>query len=145
MRRAVALGVVLVLLGQSAAAFPQEHRRRRLIHWVNVERSERGLHLLRIDRRVMRLAQRHAKHMAAEGRIFHTPHLGRRLARLGIRWSIKGEDVGVGIIGRLRALFRAFMSSPAHRFHILRPGYRRIGVGVVKARGFLWVTLVFYG
>lgn len=145
MRRVAVLAVALVLLAPPASAYPQQTRRERLIHWVNRERAERGLHTLRIDWRVMGLAQRHSRRMAEAFRIFHTAHLGRKLTRLGIDWRIKGEDVGVVIVGRLRALFRAFMSSPAHRFNILRPGYRRIGVGVVKARGFLWVTLILYG
>jgi uncharacterized protein YkwD len=37
------------------------------------------------------------------------------------------------------------MHSPAHRSNILNARYRRIGIGVVKARGVVWVTTIFYG
>jgi uncharacterized protein YkwD len=43
---------------------------------------------------------------------------------------------------RLRTLW---MRSAGHRANILKRGYRRIGIGVVRARGLFWVTTIFYG
>ena len=37
------------------------------------------------------------------------------------------------------------MGSGGHRANILNPRFRRIGIGVVKARGSVWVTTIFYG
>jgi uncharacterized protein YkwD len=37
------------------------------------------------------------------------------------------------------------MHSADHRANILRRAFRRVGVGVVKARGSVWVTVIFYG
>ena len=37
------------------------------------------------------------------------------------------------------------MHSPEHRYNMLHASYRRAGVGVVSARGWLWVTVIFYG
>jgi uncharacterized protein YkwD len=37
------------------------------------------------------------------------------------------------------------MRSAPHRANILNARYRRIGIGVVKARGLVWVTAIFYG
>jgi uncharacterized protein YkwD len=37
------------------------------------------------------------------------------------------------------------MRSTVHRSNILRAGYRRIGIGVVRRNGRYWVTEIFYG
>jgi uncharacterized protein YkwD len=37
------------------------------------------------------------------------------------------------------------MHSAGHRANILKRGFRRVGVGAVKARGCMWVTVIFYG
>jgi uncharacterized protein YkwD len=83
--------------------------------------------------------------MAEAGRIWHTAHLARKLERAGISFDVADEIVGAALVGHLRALFRAFMASPDHRAVILEPRFRRVGIGVVRRGGFLWVTLVFYG
>ena len=47
-----------------------------------------------------------------------------------------------GLLTRVRTLW---MHSSGHRANILNTRYRRIGIGVVKARGAVWVTTIFYG
>ena len=37
------------------------------------------------------------------------------------------------------------MKSDAHRQNILGRGFRRVGIGVYAADGFVWVTLIFVG
>jgi uncharacterized protein YkwD len=37
------------------------------------------------------------------------------------------------------------MHSAGHRANILKRGFRRVGVGAVKAGGCMWVTVIFYG
>ena len=47
--------------------------------------------------------------------------------------STWGENVGMaGTLLRIRTLW---MGSAGHRANILKPAFRRIGIGVVKARG----------
>jgi len=54
-----------------------------------------------------------------------------------------GENVCMaGTIRRTKVLW---MHSPEHRYNMLHASYHRAGVGVVKARGWLWVTVIFYG
>jgi uncharacterized protein YkwD len=37
------------------------------------------------------------------------------------------------------------MHSAGHRGNILKRAFRRVGIGVVRARGSTWVTVIFYG
>jgi hypothetical protein len=37
------------------------------------------------------------------------------------------------------------MQSYEHRVHLLTPSFRWAAIGVVKAKGWLWVTLQLYG
>lgn len=141
----IALVLLVVALAPAANAYPQERRRKALIRWTNQVRVERGIAPLRVDWRVMPLAQLHSRRMAMERELFHTVELGRKLRDLGISWRVKGEAIGAGLVGHLRAVFVGFMASPSHRALILDPRFRRIGVGVVTGGGFLWVTVIFYG
>lgn len=40
---------------------------------------------------------------------------------------------------------KMWMRSADHRFNMVRGSYGRAGIGVVRARGWLWVTVIFYG
>jgi uncharacterized protein YkwD len=79
--------------------------------------------------------------MADEGRIFHTGDMYRLVRSYGA--TVWGENVGMA--GRVQRVLRLWMGSPGHRANILRRAFRRVGVGVVKARGSVWVTVYFYG
>jgi uncharacterized protein YkwD len=35
------------------------------------------------------------------------------------------------------------MRSPEHRANVLRPGYRKVGVGVFRKAGRQWITVLF--
>jgi uncharacterized protein YkwD len=81
--------------------------------------------------------------MARSGYIFHSTEGQLRRALGGYDWSFGGENVGVG--GSLESLQDAFMASRPHRQNILRRAYERIAVGIVRADGRIWVTVIFYG
>jgi uncharacterized protein YkwD len=72
--------------------------------------------------------------MARAQTLFHSSSLGR----LG-RW---GENVGYTYRG-VRSIHRAFMRSRDHRWNILNRSFRKVGIGVDRARGRLWVTEIF--
>ena len=59
------------------------------------------------------------------------------------RWHSLGENVGYGT--SVSQLHSAFMASPLHKANILGSDYRFVGVGVAKAGGYMWVTVVFEG
>src|ERR671918_146223 len=37
-----------------------------------------------------------------------------------------------------------FLATPPHRINLLNPKFRRVGVGVVRRGGLVWVTQIFY-
>ena len=116
---------------------------RKMVRLVNRSRRNHGLSALKISRKLSRKAHRHSVRMARRGYLFEHSCLSCVLNRSGVDWSIGGENVGYG--STLWRIHRAMMRSTVHRSNILRRGYRRIGIGVVKRGGRYWVTEIFYG
>jgi uncharacterized protein YkwD len=81
--------------------------------------------------------------MARRKSLFHTPNVARYLH--GRHWNWWGENVGYSYSSDLGSLERAFMRSAPHRHNILSGAYHRVGIGVQRRDGRVWVTLVFYG
>jgi uncharacterized protein YkwD len=104
---------------------------------INQARADAGVRLLPLSDRLSRIAHRHSKQMADSGVLFHsclTCSIGsfRRLA----------ENVGYGP-DRV-TVHNQLMASPPHRENLLHPKFRRVGVGVVRRGGLVWVTQIFY-
>jgi uncharacterized protein YkwD len=135
----LALSVVLVALAPEAVAGWAP--RRDMATWMNGARNNHGAVALDRVWTLRHMADEHSKDMARAGRIFHTTNLGSRL-RI-VSWSVAGENVGVGM--KVRTLFEAFMDSAPHRANILNRDFRRVGIGVFRADGFIWMTLIFVG
>jgi uncharacterized protein YkwD len=136
-RKGLATLVAILVLAGQAEASPQQD----ILGWMNQARS--GPNLV-VGGRIDELAQTHSERMAAKERIFHTADLVAKLIEAGVSFWICGENVGSSTVG-LRAMFLAFMRSPPHRANILNPAFRRVGIGIARARGALWVTLIFVG
>lgn len=108
---------------------------------VNAERAARGLPPLRPDRRLRRMAGRHALDMVRRGYFSHrTPTGGRLRDRVRAsgygrsrRWRV-GENLAWGRGARTRpyATVAAWMASPPHRDVILSRRYRQIGIAIVR-------------
>ncbi len=148
-----ALAVVLlavVALGtlpatQATARTPGQRYEQRLI---NDERRARDRRILRFDEELSVIARRHSRRMANQGQIFHNPYLVQQVGNRN--WTRLGENVGVvSKLATLRAslddLHDSFMASRPHRRNIVRPAFRRVGIGFVRSGGRVWVTLVFLG
>ena len=116
---------------------PPERDMKRL---VNDARLRHDTDRLFMRRRLVRVARNHSKAMANAGTLFHSSNLGAKMPK---GWRIVGENVGVGY--SIESLHEAFMASAAHRQNNLRPAYEKIGVGVVRRDGRIWITVVFYG
>ena len=137
----VSLAALVVFGGLSADASGRTLRRDEVLRMINRTRVAHGLHRVDAQRFLTRSARRHSRDMAKKGYIFHTVSLATDLRR--VSWTIAGENVGAG--HDTRTLFRAFMRSAPHRHNILRSSFHHVGVGLVRADGFLWATLIFYG
>jgi uncharacterized protein YkwD len=93
-------------------------------------REANGLGGVHLSPQLSRKAHKHSRQMASSGSLFHS---GGPVA----------ENIGVG--GNLRAIHDALMDSSSHRANILRSGVDRVGVGVVRRSGRVWVTELFAG
>lgn len=123
------------------AAEPRLSKRARMLELLNQARRSHGLPVFRLNLELSAFAWRHSKRMAERNQLFHTADLyGAVRAWSPSTW---GENVGVARwLKRVRTLW---MHSGGHRDNILNPRFRRIGIGVVRARGLVWVTAIFYG
>jgi uncharacterized protein YkwD len=115
------------------AANPQH----RLLNMINETRRRHGTHAVRKGNRVTRLARRHSRQMANSRTLFHSSNLGR----IGSSW---GENVGY-TYRSVRSIHRAFMRSRSHRSNILARKFDKVGIGLDKSGGRLWVTEIFVG
>ncbi len=125
----------------SAETTTPTERKWDMFHLVNKARRSHGLARLRMHDLISRKALHHSRSMSADGRIYHSSNLYGTVRRYRPRaW---GENVGMA--GTVRRLHQLFMESAPHRANILRAGYRRVGIGISRAAGRLWATLIFYG
>ena len=138
----VALVVVVLVAGATTSAGAQDLTRRgRTLRLLNQQRKKHGLPVFRLNRSLSYSAWRHSKRMVRRGYLFHTQDLYSFVRAYGpSRW---GENVGQATW--LRQVVSMWMRSASHRQNVLNRGFRRVGVGVVRARGWVWVTAIFYG
>ena len=109
---------------------------------INRERARRGLRKLRVSRALRIASGRHSADMARRDFFSHVSPGGAgvldRIRATGIAIASAGGSVSVGEtiawgggrLGTPKSIVRMWMNSPGHRANLLRPGYRRIGVGV---------------
>ena len=111
--------------------------RHRMLELVNRSREAHGLASLRPNERLSREALRHSKRMARDGAMSHTPNLAELVRSVG--GSVFGEDLGRG--RGLRGIRDAWIRRADTRRILLDPRFDHVGLGVVHAGGFYWVTL----
>lgn len=111
---------------------------------VNRVRAEHGLAELDVDGTLVRAARSHSLDMVARG-YFEHGDFASRLAAAGAEGPRVGETLGWAAKGDpVRRIVTKWLESPTHRAVILRPGYRRIGVGVTVGpfKGFPRVVVI---
>ncbi|HEY9856881.1 MAG TPA: CAP domain-containing protein [Stenomitos sp.] len=101
---------------------------------VNRERRSRGLVALRWDDRLAAMGRAHSRDILARNYFAHEDPEGRsaadRAAQAGVSYTILGENLAFA--PNLRIAHQGLMKSPGHRANILRPQFRRLGIGIVK-------------
>jgi uncharacterized protein YkwD len=107
---------------------------------LNDERSRHHMRRLRLNGRLGRAANRHAKDMVRRHYFAHTSPSGvdfvRRIRRAGYLRSagawLVGENLAWGSVNRSTpaSIMDAWMHSPGHRANILNRRFREIGIGV---------------
>jgi len=118
-----------------------ERYRGKLMDLVNEKRQARGIPRLHIRAGLNDDAQRHSARMARERRLFHTPDLSSKVRTF--RPHIWGENVGYG--STMRQVVNAWMRSAPHRSNLLNRRFDGTGVGVVRAGGRYWLTMIYIG
>jgi len=109
---------------------------------VNQARSAHGRGALSGDAGLDKVAVAQAARMASDDRIYHNTNLGRDADAQGVRWTLIGENVGVG--GNVQQVHDAFMVSSGHKSNVLHPEYNKLGVGVAVGKdGSVFVAHVF--
>ena len=105
---------------------------------INRERRGRGLRPVAANRRLTRMARRHARSMVRLGFFSHTSPGGGtlldrvRAAGYGGHRTAAGEALAwaQGRLATPHAVVRAWMASPPHRAVLLGRGFRDVGIGV---------------
>jgi uncharacterized protein YkwD len=100
-----------------------------LLRTMNSVRTSHGLAALRVDIRLVRAARGHSADMMRRQYFAHGSVAGRALAA-GARGPIFGEDLAWGTAVSAQWVIGQWLASPAHRAVLLRPGFRRVGIGI---------------
>jgi uncharacterized protein YkwD len=133
------LFLVFAVLAPTGSAAPLRSNETGFLQAVNETRAANGLRPLRLDFRLRGAAREHSVEMLRRNTFAHGDFVGRMLAfHIG---GFTGENLawGSGSYGSPRAIVNAWLHSPEHRANLLRPRFRRIGIGL--ARG----TFLGYG
>jgi uncharacterized protein YkwD len=133
----VVLGIAALGFSASASSSALSERGRlnaqeqTLVQAINQTRAAHGAPPLQTGVRLQRAARAHSRAMVRSGAFTHGDWY-QRLRRHGVRGRTLGENIawGVGATGTAAAIVTMWMASPPHRATLLRPGFRRIGVGV---------------
>jgi len=100
-----------------------------LLQTINSVRTSSHLAPLRVDVRLLRAARAHSADMMQRHYFAHGGVAGRAVAQ-GARGPVFGEDLAWGTGVGARWVVSAWLASPAHRAVLLRPGFRRVGIGI---------------
>ena len=136
------LALTLTIPAQAANAGGRAQRfQNEMLRLVNQTRNVNGLHTVQLNQRLSREAVRHSIEMGRRFVLFHTSNLWDLVRPYDARtW---GENVAYA--ETLRRVEQLWMQSTHHRTNLLNPAFNSAGIGVVQAKGWLWVTLQLYG
>lgn len=124
-------------------ATPAPDEEQAMLDLVNQERTSRGLVALTMDEPLREVARAHAADMFARGYFAHNTPEGvdpfERMREAGIVFGIAGENLALA--PTLDMAHNGLMNSPGHRANILRPEFRKVGIGVLDGGiyGKMWV------
>jgi uncharacterized protein YkwD len=121
----------LLLVGTANAAVLSK-REATLLAAVNKARAAHDLRPLKVDRALVRVARSHSTTLLRRDVFTHGDFV-TRIRRSGARGPRFGENLAWGTGSRASAatIVRSWLRSPGHRRNLLRPGFRRIGLGTV--------------
>jgi uncharacterized protein YkwD len=141
----------LSLLTPTAFAARRTSGELNLLQAMNAARSAHGLRPFHLDGTLRTAARSHSISML-RGNYFAHGNFGARMAEFHVRGPAAGENLawGSGTYGTAQTIVQEWLASPEHRANLLRPGFSRIGIGIVHgsfqgAAGAAIVTADFAG
>ncbi|MBA3733698.1 MAG: CAP domain-containing protein [Actinobacteria bacterium] len=122
---------VFALLGSASAAQARglNSSEASLLQTMNAVRTGHGLAPLRLDVHLLRAARGHSADMMRRQYFAHGSVAARALAQ-SARGPIFGEDLAWGTGVTAQWVVNQWLASPMHRAVLLRPGFRRLGLGI---------------
>jgi uncharacterized protein YkwD len=100
-----------------------------LLQTMNAVRTSNHLAPLRLDVRLLRAARAHSADMMSRQYFAHGAVAGRAVAQ-GARGPLFGEDLAWATGLTAQWVVDHWLASPSHRAVLLRPGFRRVGIGI---------------
>jgi len=100
-----------------------------LLQTMNAVRLSNHLAPLRLDVRLLRAARSHSADMMSRQYFAHGAVVGRVVAQ-GARGPVFGEDLAWATGLTAQWVVDHWLASPSHRAVLLRPGFRRVGMGI---------------
>lgn len=131
MKRLVVLVLLLTLVQVGTPAQGGPWGTSRIRHMTRVERVSRGIRPVISHRPLHRYARQWSRWMS-DNATLRDPKV-----------PCAGGGANVGVSVSVWRIHRAFMHSPEHRWNILNPVYRRVGIASYRQDGMVWVTEVF--
>jgi uncharacterized protein YkwD len=125
-----------------AAAPAAERYQHQALDATNRARHHHDRAALRAQACVQRYAERQARRMARQDRMFHQD-LGPVLRDCGL--LIAGENVAMGYPSGRSVVNDGWMHSAGHRANILNPSYRLLGVGARRSADGTWYAAQVFG
>jgi uncharacterized protein YkwD len=97
---------------------------------MNRVRAAHGLGRLTPDRHLQRAARTHSMEMIGAN-VFAHGAFSTRMADFNVTGHVAGENLawGTGTLATAHAIVAAWLASPEHRANLLRPAFKRVGVG----------------
>lgn len=125
----VTIGALSITAPSLAGLTPAEMT---LLEVMNQARAAHSLPPLKLDPTLQRAARAHSKDMLRRGYFDHGKFV-RRMARYGVRARVVAENLAWSAsYSWARRIVNMWLRSPGHRVNLLRPGFRRVGVALVR-------------
>ena len=121
---------LFVLTVAPAGARPASTTASSLLAAINGTRAAHGLASVRVDSRLARVARSHSLDMLRRNYFSHGA-FAARVRSSGAPGPVFGEDLAWGTAATPQWIIDQWLASPAHRAVLLRPGFRRVGIGIV--------------
>jgi uncharacterized protein YkwD len=141
-------GFLLFGAASAASARALTSSENSLLSAINAVRTSRGLAPVKVDYRLVRTARAHSADMLRRQYFAHGAFTAR-VRSSGAAGTVFGEDLAWGPVSASWVVSH-WLTSPSHRAVLLRPGFRRVGIGAFQGtfaghRGALVVTADFAG